>query len=69
MGPGYTFNPAIEFSMVVTPVSLRIANNTWTYLYLTATLKYSDFSVAIIGFNGETETGTIEVPLASDKRS
>lgn len=67
MGPGYTFNPAIEFSTVITPVSLRIANNTWTYLYLTDT-KYSDFSVAIIGFNGETETGTIEVPLASDNK-
>lgn len=58
MGPGYTFNPAIEFSTVVTPVSLRIANNTWTYLYLTAT-KYSDFSVAIIGFNGEPKRGRL----------
>lgn len=67
MGPGYSFSPAIEFSTVITPVSLRIANNTWTYLYLTDT-KYSDFSVAIIGFNGETETGTIEVPLASDNK-
>lgn len=67
MGPGYTYNPVIEFSAAVTPVSLRVANNTWTYLYLTGT-KYSDFSVSIIGFDGETETATIEVPLASDNK-
>lgn len=67
MGPGYTFNPVIEFSSAVMPVSLRIANNTWTYLYLTKD-KYSDFGVSIIGFDGETETGKVEVSLASDNK-
>ncbi len=65
MGPGYTYNPTIEFSEAVNPVSLRMANNTWTYLYLTGT-KYSDYAVSIIGFNGETETGTIDVALAAE---
>ena len=66
MGPGYTFNPAVEFSAPVTPASIRLANNTWTYLYLSK--KYSDFAVKIIGFNGDSQTGTLEVPLAAGNK-
>ena len=66
MGPGYTFNPAVEFSAPVSPVSVRVANNTWTYLYLKG--DYSDYSVSIIGFDGETQTGKVDVPLAANNK-
>lgn len=64
MGPGHCSTGHRVFDGCYS-VSLHIANNTWTYLYLAT--KYSDFSVAIIGFNGETGR-TIEVPLASDNK-
>ena len=66
MGPGYTFNPAVEFSTPVSPVSVRVANNTWTYLHLKG--DYSDYSVSIIGFDGETQTGKVDVPLAANNK-
>ena len=66
MGPGYTFNPAVEFSTPVSPVSVRVANNTWTYLHLKG--DYSDYSVSIIGSDGETQTGKVDVPLAANNK-
>ena len=44
----------------------RVANNTWTYLHLKG--DYSDYSVSIIGFDGETQTGKVDVPLAANNK-
>lgn len=67
LGPGIDFSPVVKFAAPVRAKALYMANATWTYLHLTKEGQYADFSVDVIGYNGTTETGRVNVALAANE--
>lgn len=62
--PGGKGIPSIKFASAVTPLSVAVANTTYTYLYLKSA-GVDDVTVEITGYNCGIETGKVPVRLAT----